>query len=162
LQKEKSSTWVLVLESKQKQPLEIQKNVLAADINKEAVQFCQKKGISAIQSDLFQNIKEKFDLIIFNPPYLPEERDYAGIKLTQKDFNYANDISLVGGKKGHETIEEFLKQAKNFLNPNGKILLSFSSLSGDIEKIIKKYNYNFKKIAEKRVFFEVLYVFLLS
>ncbi|MFH1592074.1 MAG: HemK2/MTQ2 family protein methyltransferase [Candidatus Woesearchaeota archaeon] len=138
------------------------KNVLAADINKEAVEFCRKKGINTIQSDLFENIKEKFDLIIFNPPYLPQEREYAGIKMTSKDFNYANDISIVGGKKGHETIERFLNQAKNHLNKNGQILLSFSSLSGNIEKCMKKYNYKFKKIAEKKVFFETLYVYLLE
>ena len=45
--------------------------VLAVDVNKEAVEHCEKKGINALQSDLFENVKGKFDLIIFNPPYLP-------------------------------------------------------------------------------------------
>lgn len=138
------------------------KEVLAADINQEAVEHCQKKGIKCIQSDLFKNIKDKFDLIIFNPPYLPEEREYCGITFTGKDFNYVNDISLVGGKKGWETIDRFLKEAKKHLNKNGKILLSFSSLTGDVEEIMKKHDYNFKKIASKKIFFEELYVYLLS
>ncbi len=141
--------------------LEKTKEVLAVDINQEAVEFCRKKGINAIQSDLFKNVKGKFDLIIFNPPYLPEEREDLGIKMTEKDFNYVNDVALVGGKNGWETIDRFLKDAKNFLNREGKILLSFSSLGGNVEKIMKKYGYKYEKLGEKRIFFEVLYVYLL-
>lgn len=141
--------------------LEKTKYVLAVDINEEAVEFCKNKGILAIQSDLFENIKEKFDLIIFNPPYLPEEREYMGVKFTEEDFNYVNDVALVGGKNGSETIDRFLKEAKNYLNTEGNILLSFSSLSGDIKKIMKKYDYSYEKLSERRIFFEVLYVYLL-
>ena len=137
-------------------------DVTAADINKEAIDFCTKKGIKALQSDLFEKINGKFDLIIFNPPYLPLERDYFGVKLSEEDFNYVNDVSLVGGKKGWETIDRFLKQAKGFLNENGRILISFSSLSGDVVSMFKKYRYDSEKLAEKRIFFEVLYVYLLS
>ena len=71
--------------------LEKTKNVLASDINEEAVKNCEKLGINCIKSDLFKNIKEKFDLIIFNPPYLPDDK----IKL-EDNLNY------IGGKKGNE------------------------------------------------------------
>ncbi len=141
--------------------LEKTTDVMAVDINNEAVKFCRKKGINAVKSNLFENVNGKFDLIIFNPPYLPEERKDLGIKMTIKDFNYVNDLSLVGGKHGWETINRFLKDAVIYLNENGKILLSFSSLSGDIEKIMKRYDYKFKKLGEKRIFFETLYVYLL-
>ena len=136
--------------------------VLAADINPEAVSFCQDKGIQAIQSDLFENVEGKFDVIIFNPPYLPLEREYAGITFTEEDFNYVNDIALVGGKHGWETIDRFLQQAKLYLKKDGKILLSFSSLSGGVESFMEKYGYKFKKIGEQRIFFEELYVYLLE
>src|SRR3989338_1304496 len=53
--------------------LEKTKDVLAADINPECVEYVKKKGVNALQSDLFSNITEKFDWIIFNPPYLPED-----------------------------------------------------------------------------------------
>ncbi len=141
--------------------LEKTRDVLAVDIDKDCVEYCKNKRINTIQSDLFLNVKGKFDLIIFNPPYLPEEREYFGIKFSEKDFNYVNDIALVGGKNGWETIDKFLKEAKDYLNEDGKILLSFSSLSGNILKLIKEYGYKFEKLAEKRIFFEVLYVYLL-
>lgn len=133
--------------------------VLAVDINEEAVNYCKKKGINTIQSDLFENVKGKFDLIIFNPPYLPEERDYFGIKMSKEDFNYVNDIALVGGKHGWETTDRFFSKAKDYLNENGKLLISFSSLSGDVLKIIEKYGFKYKKLGEKKIFFESLYVY---
>jgi len=142
--------------------LENTKDVLAVDINQDAVDYCRNKELRSIQSDLFQNVNGKFDLIIFNPPYLPLEREYGGILMTEKDFSYINDVSIVGGKNGYETIERFLKDAKNYLNYHGIILLSFSSLSGNIELLMKRYNYRFKKLGEKRIFFEVLYVYLLK
>ncbi|MEK6974302.1 MAG: HemK2/MTQ2 family protein methyltransferase [Nanoarchaeota archaeon] len=126
-------------------------NVLAADINKKSVELCRKKGINAVQSDLFSNIKEKFDLIVFNPPYLPLDEDEP------------EDSRLIttAGKKGHEIIQKFLKDAKKHLNKAGKILLLFSSLSGNVEDLFKKYDYDAKKISEKKLFFEKIYVYLL-
>ena len=55
--------------------LENTKYVLASDINLEAVKKVRTLGINVIKSDLFSSIKGKFDLIIFNPPYLPEDRN---------------------------------------------------------------------------------------
>ena len=127
--------------------------VLAADINPECVEHVRKKGINAIQSDLFSNIKEKFDSIIFNPPYLPED------KREPRD----SALATTGGKKGNEVLEKFLKQAKEHLTKNGKILIVVSTLTPDVEKIMKKYNYRFKKLSEQKVpFFEILVVYLLG
>ncbi len=121
--------------------------VLFADINKNAVENLKKQGLRAIQSNLFSNIKknEKFDLIIFNPPYLPEHK-------------YDKKKDTCGGKKGSETINRFLKQAKNHLNKNGKILLLTSSLT----KGINWLNYKKKQIGKKKLFFEELYVWELK
>ena len=48
-------------------------NIFGIDINQNAVEYCKNLGFNCIQSDLFENFKKekKFDLIIFNPPYLP-------------------------------------------------------------------------------------------
>ncbi|MDP3640695.1 MAG: methyltransferase, partial [Nanoarchaeota archaeon] len=58
------------------------REVLAVDIDKETIaQLRQKiakekiaaKKIKALQSDLFEHIAGKFDTILFNPPYLPQD-----------------------------------------------------------------------------------------
>jgi len=129
------------------------KNVLCADINQEAVKFLKQKGFKAVHSDLFLKInkKQKFNLIIFNPPYLPEDK-------------YDKEKDTSGGEKGCETIIRFLKQAKFHLTDNGAIILLFSSLSQP--KIIinkaEELGYKLKLLNSKKLFFEELFVYLLK
>jgi len=120
------------------------KNIFGIDINSQAIEHCKKLGFNCKKSNLFKNIKTKFDLIIFNPPYLPEE------KLEDKE----SKLATTGGKQGSEIINEFLNQAKFHLNKNGKIFLLTSSLT----KGINFKNYKKKKLAEKKLFFETLFV----
>jgi len=128
-------------------------NVLAADIDKESVEFIRKKGIKAKVSDLFSKIDGKFDLIIFNPPYLPDE---------ESEDNESKKITT-GGKYGHEILERFFSQADRYLNKDGRILIVFSSLTNKnkINKIIKKNNFKFKMLESKKLFFEKLYCYLI-
>ncbi|HLD88970.1 MAG TPA: HemK2/MTQ2 family protein methyltransferase [Candidatus Nanoarchaeia archaeon] len=133
--------------------------VLAVDINEGALNIARKniekkaiKNIKLIKSNLFGRIpKQKFDLIIFNPPYLPEEDN-------QQDKQQKSPV-VDGGKKGHEVIELFLGQARNYLANGGAILLLFSTLTGDVEAVMKKQNYKFKKLAEEKLFMEKLFVY---
>ena len=129
--------------------LEKTKDVEACDINKEAVDYVKKLGVKAYQSDLFENVDGKFDLIIFNPPYLPLD----------KEEDEESRVVTTGGEKGYEIIERFLKEAKNYLNKDGIILIVFSSLSGDVNKVIKENGYCYEKLDEKKVFFESLFVY---
>ncbi len=132
--------------------LENTDDVLAVDINPECVEYVKKKGVNAKKSDLFSDVGGKFDVIIFNPPYLPEdEREDKESKL-----------STTGGKKGYEVLHKFLKQAKNFLNSEGKILIVFSSLTGNVDLILKKEGYIFECLEEEKVFMETLYVYLVT
>ncbi len=132
--------------------------VVATDIDKKALEFCKKniknKKISFVQSDLFNKIKGKFDTIIFNPPYLP------AVKREPKEL--ARKIS--GGKKGYELLEKFLNQVNEYLKPNGKILIVFSSLTNKarIDQIIKENLLESKLLSTKRLFFETLYVYLIQ
>src|SRR3989344_2557860 len=90
-------------------------NVLSVDINEEAVEFCKQRGLNAIQSDLFSNINGKFDLIIFNPPYLPKDND--------EDPESA--LITTGGKTGMEILERFFYEVREYLK---KIVLILSYL----------------------------------
>lgn len=125
-------------------------NIFCCDINQVAVNNCKKLGFNCVKSDLFDKInkKLKFDVIVFNPPYLPE------------DENEPRDskLSTTGGKKGSEIINKFLIQAKKYLNKKGIILLLTSSLT----KGINLKGYNKKLIDSKKLFFEELYVFKLK
>ena len=127
-------------------------NVVAVDIDKKLIKKLQKEnknpGIKFIFSDLFSNVDGKFNLIIFNPPYLPSG------KIKDKDLD--------GGTKGSEVIARFLYHAKRYLREKGKILLLCSSLNENIEELFMKYEYKFKKIDEQKMFFEKLFIYELT
>lgn len=126
--------------------------VLAADIERDALSAARKNAekegctnIGFVQSDLFSKIKGRFDLIIFNPPYLPG----------------CSDKTVDGGKHGYELTGRFLKDVPRFLKDNGNVLLVFSSLTkkAKVEELIKGYGLDFEKIKEQRIFFETIYLY---
>lgn len=110
-------------------------NVTATDINYNALELAEKNfklnNIDTIRlefGDLFEPIKnEKFDVILFNTPYLPTDSN----DIINDDLNYAFD----GGLNGRNVIERFLNEAPNHLNDNGIIQMIQSSLS-DTEKTL--------------------------
>lgn len=125
-------------------------NIFSSDINKAAVSHCNSLGFSCINSDLFKNIDGHFDIIIFNPPYLPEDaREPKNSKL-----------NTTAGKKGNEIILRFLKEAKAHLKPRGKIFLITSSLSEEIN--FEKLGYKAEEIGCEKLFFERLCIWELE
>ena len=129
-------------------------NILVADINPDAISHLKSLNLNVVQTDLFSNINknEKVDLIIFNPPYLPED------KREPED----SKLATTAGKQGYEIIIKFLKQAKQHLNKNSAILLLFSSLSKPdiIKQESEKLGYKYKQLNLKKIAFEQLYVYL--
>ncbi len=131
------------------------RKVLAVDISKEAVEYCRKgvhnKKIRFLISDLFSNVKGRFDTIIFNPPYLP-----ADAKL--------GDLTIEGGKKGFETIQKFLEEANDFLTNNGAILLLISSFTNKnkVEELIKQNLFDLRILSSTHIFFEDLLVYKIT
>ncbi len=124
-------------------------NAAGADINSEAVDHCKKLGFNCIKSDLFQNIEGRFNIITFNPPYLPLD------KLEPE----TSRRETTGGKKGNEIILRFLSQAKKHLASEGKIFLITSSLSEEVN--FEKLGYKAHVIAMEKMFFEKIFAWIL-
>jgi len=100
-----------------------------------------KKRIRVFKTDIFSKIREKYDLIFANPPYVAKER----LNEVQKEvIKFEPKIAWYGGEKGMVYITKFLKRAKNFLKKSGRIYLEFDPLQKkEIEKILEKENYEF-------------------
>ncbi|MFA5141697.1 MAG: HemK2/MTQ2 family protein methyltransferase [Candidatus Woesearchaeota archaeon] len=131
------------------------KEVTAVDINPEALDHAKKNSDKKIifkQSDLFQNVKEKYQLIIFNPPYLPED----------KAEDRESSLITSGGKHGYELIEKFMASVNDHLEDDGKILLVFSSLTNKdmVDEIISKNLFDFTLLQTQMLpMFEQLYLY---
>ncbi|WP_440956015.1 HemK2/MTQ2 family protein methyltransferase [Methanosarcina sp. Mfa9] len=108
--------------------------IIATEINPHAARCAKENGVEVIRTDLFRGIeprspKTRFDLILFNPPYLPtsEKEKLSGW------LNYAFD----GGASGRETLDRFLDKVSFYLRPGGKILVLISSITG-VEAVQEK------------------------
>ena len=132
------------------------RRLIATDINPHAVRATKEKGIEVVRADLFSGIKGKFDLILFNPPYLPT----TAKEITPQWINYALD----GGINGRETIDRFLKALSDHLRPGGRALLLISSLTGlkEVRETAMAAGLDMKEAARDRYFFEELYVLRLE
>ena len=92
-------------------------SVTVADVDTEVLSFVSSMHFEVIETNLFENIYEKYDFIIFNPPYLPDN---------PKD----PQPSLDGGPTGREMLDQFLEDAPTYLNKGGEILFVQSSITG--------------------------------
>lgn len=121
-------------------------NVVVSDISKEAIEQINinKKinnlNIEVIESDLFENINDKFDVIISNPPYIPEKTI-----LSNSVLDYEPHLALFGGDDGNDLYKRIVKEYKSFLNPGGVILFEISEdnasfLKSEDFEIIKDIN----------------------
>lgn len=128
------------------------RSILATDINPHAVRFAREYGLEAVRADLFRGIEARFDLVIFNPPYLPtSERERI-----EGWLNYALD----GGTTGRDVISRFLKDLKKHLSPTGRALLLVSSVTGldEVKEMARSEGLEATEEASDRCFFEQLYV----
>lgn len=129
--------------------------VVAVDVNLQALEEAEENAVSAgvsgkiefRPSDLFQAVgDERFDYVLFNPPYLPTRPEEPRDETTR---------ALDGGPTGAEVIRRFLGEAKHHLKQGGRILLVLSSLTGiTLEEIMG--DYEVEVLEEEPLFFEKL------
>lgn len=132
------------------------KSILATDINPHAVRMVKAKGFEVVRADLFSGLRGKFDLILFNPPYLPT----TDLERTEQWINFALD----GGEDGRRTIRRFLKGLSGHLRPGGRALLLISSLTGlrEVRSMAEAEGLDVRDVARHRCFFELLHVLRLE
>jgi release factor glutamine methyltransferase len=112
-----------------------------------------EKGFELVCADAASAFRSNiFDLVVSNPPYLPEDYDNEGMKIY--------DRAIYGGKNGIQVTLKIIKSSLATLKREGKLLIIVSSLSdiSRLQELLELLNLNMKKIVEKRLFFETLFV----
>ncbi len=119
--------------------------IFSCDISPTALQVakCNAEQLQAkvnfIQSDLFENINQRFDIIVSNPPYIPcslKSSIQKEVQFEPEQALYAND------ENGIEFYEKIIKNARNYLTNNGSILFELGiNQSIQVKKIFLDYNY---------------------
>ena len=130
--------------------------ITVTDINFDACEHERKnfmdnsiEDIEILFGNLFEPVENrKFDVILFNTPYLPTEEG----EVLDDTINYAFD----GGLNGRKVIDVFLNEVGNHLNDGGIVQLIQSSLSGNEETLEKLDGLGFiaEIAASEHFFFE--------
>jgi release factor glutamine methyltransferase len=130
--------------------------IIATDISPHAARWVKSQGIEVVRADLFRGIRDRFDLVIFNPPYLPTREE-------ERIPSWLN-AALDGGETGKDVIFAFLEQLGSHLSPHGRALLIISSLNSRKEIMEKAMAEDLEVSlkATERCFFEQLHVLELT
>jgi release factor glutamine methyltransferase len=129
-------------------------DVTASDIDEAAIQETERAAkrlgveLRLYVSDLFLTLQGRFELIIFNPPYLPSQ--------------IREDRAVDGGPSGTMLIDTFLNALPEHLEKNGASLLLLSSLNDPNSVQQRHTNLNFTTIARRSLFFEEILVLRVS
>ncbi len=125
--------------------------LFASDISQKALNIAQQNSIknntqiTFIESNLFENISEQFDIIVSNPPYIETET----INTLSKEVRYEPLIALDGGKDGLEFYRKIITNAKKYLKENGYLVLEIGYNQREkVEKIL--INNKYKNIYSKK------------
>lgn len=125
-------------------------DVTASDIDELAIMEAGRAArtlgvrLKLLVSDLFSDVRGEFDLILFNPPYLPS-----------KD---CEDITIDGGPKGTMLTNRFLYALPTHLDRGAQALLLVSSLNDPASVRLRHGNFEFSTVARRSLFFEELQV----
>lgn len=111
--------------------------VIATDISADAlaVAACNverhglRDRVELVEADLFAGLEGLFDLIVSNPPYVPEE----DLPTFPPEYGHEPRVALVSGTDGMETPARILHHAARFLTPQGWLALEVGAGSGMLE-----------------------------
>lgn len=122
-------------------------NVAGSDIEIRALQHCRgRSGAMLVCCDAASAFASRFDLIVSNPPYLPDDA--------------VRDATVHGGPAGIETTIHFVESALPLLARGGRMLFVVSSLadSSVLDLLLEEKKMRKKVVKEKKLFYETLSV----
>ena len=128
--------------------------VYAVDLSEKALEVAQRNALQNsvldkcefIKSDMFENIKERFDVIISNPPYI-RKKDIENL-----DVNVQKEplMALDGGEDGLDFYRILIDNAYKFLEKDGLLFLEIGYDQKEEVMSLFKESYKYKDIYSKK------------
>lgn len=100
-----------------------------------------KSNVKILESDLFDKVSGKFDLIYSNPPYI-KSSEIENLQIEVKD--HEPRLALDGGIDGLYFYREIIKEAPNYLNNNGFLVFEIGYDEAEDISLIMKKNFDTK------------------
>ena len=125
-------------------------SVFASDISKAALATANKNkdnlslDVTFIESDMFENIEGRFDMIVSNPPYIPREV-IEGLEEKVKKYEPYN--ALCGGEDGLDFYRIIADKAKGYLNKNASLMMEIGFDQGkSVSTLLRENGYEDIKV----------------
>ncbi|PSP84604.1 methyltransferase [Halobacteriales archaeon QS_1_68_17] len=131
--------------------------VVGSDLNPHACEAASERGIPVVRANLVDPFRDGvFDLVVFNPPYLPTDPD------EERGDWMARALS--GGEDGRAVVEPFLASVGRVLAPAGEVYLLVSTLTGvdAVRELAADAGFDAETVATESFPFEKLVVLCLS
>ena len=129
-------------------------DVLASDISEEAIKVAKENAqshdatIKFVKSDIFNNIDDKFDIIVSNPPYIDRKDE---VTMKENVLNYDPHLALFAEEEGMYFYRKIIEQAKDYLKENGVMffeigydqrdkIINLSEKNGYLAQVYKDIN----------------------
>lgn len=139
-------------------------DITAVDISEDALVVAKNNAlennceINFIKSDLFNNIDDKYDLIISNPPYISYDEQIMDIVKKNEPH-----LALYAKNNGLYFYKEIIKNSSNYLNDKNIIAFEIGYLqANEIKKMAHKYYPNSNIIIEKDMQEKDRFVFIIN
>ncbi|VYT89404.1 peptide chain release factor N(5)-glutamine methyltransferase [Peptoniphilus gorbachii] len=100
-----------------------------------------KSNVKILESDLFDKVSGKFDLIYSNPPYI-KSSEIENLQIEVKD--HEPRLALDGGIDGLYFYREIIKEARNYLNNNGFLVFEIGYDEAEDISLIMEKNFDTK------------------
>lgn len=128
-------------------------NITMTDISKEALKIAEKNAkqnevnkVKFIESNMFENITKKYDIIVSNPPYIESEK----IKDLPEQVKKEPKIALDGGYDGLEFYKILIKESHKYLNEDGYLCMEIGYNQKEAVIKLLEENNNYKEIYSKK------------
>lgn len=129
-------------------------DVIASDISEEAIEVAKENAqyhdtdVRFIQSDIFNNIDDKFDIMVSNPPYIDRKDE---VTMQDNVLKYDPHLALFAEEEGMYFYRKIIEQAKDYLKENGVMffeigydqrdkIINLSEKNGYLAQVYKDIN----------------------
>jgi ribosomal protein L3 glutamine methyltransferase len=124
----------------------------AVDLSASALQVARKnignyrlqKRVRSIRSDLFESLRDRYDLIVANPPYVTAR----AMRKLPKEYRHEPAMALAAGSDGLDLVHRILYEARDHLAPDGLLVCEIGGNRRALERAYPLLDFAWPEISD--------------
>ena len=136
----------IALSLKQQRPMW---QITASDVSRDALAVAEenavqnKLDVTLVQSDVFENVTGRYDIIVSNPPYIAyDDKDEVGLNVLSSEPH----LALFADEDGYQIYRRIMEEASTYLNPKGKLYFEIGYKQGEVMKQLSQTYFPNKRV----------------